>query len=68
MATEYAEKLEENLRKVHSYVRKTLGQEAKRQKEIYDSAVKSKIYKVGELVWRNQKKNVAGKKSKISRH
>lgn len=30
--------------------------------------VKRQNYKVGDLVWRNQKKNTPGKKAKIARH
>lgn len=67
MATEYADQLEENLRKAHRFARENLGVEAKRQKSVYDRNVRSKTYKVGDLVYRNQKKNVPGKKAKIAR-
>ena len=60
--------LEDKLRKAHSFARKNLGNEAKRQKSIYDHNVREKKYGVGDLVWRNQKKNIPGQKTKIARH
>ena len=67
-ATEYILDLQENLREINKLAREQLRSAAERQKFAYDHSVHSKNYEVGDLVWRNQKKNVPGKKSKIARH
>ena len=56
-----------NLRDAHDFARATLKTAAERQKNSYDTKVRLVEYKVGDLVWRNQKKNVAGIKQKIAR-
>lgn len=66
--TEYVANLEDRLSEAHKIARLNLGISAERQKLIYDAGVKSKRYSVGDMVWRNQKKNVVGRKSKIARH
>ena len=68
LATEYAASLEENLRNAQRFARENPGLEAKRQKSTYDRKVRSRNYEVGDLVWRNQRRNVPGKKAKIARH
>lgn len=66
--SEYAYTLEKNLREAHNEARKHTKRAAKRQKVTYDTNVRQREYKVGELVWRNQKKNSPGIKAKIARH
>ena len=41
---------------------------AERQRITYNLNVKKLGYEIGDLVWRNQKKNIPGLKSKIARH
>ena len=60
--------LENNLKEGHEIARKNLNAAAKRQKMTYDVKVRPVTYKVGDLVWRNQKRNAPGLKSKIVRH
>ena len=64
----YVAKLEKNLKEAHDVARKHIKMAAKRQKQTYDTKVKQQNYKVGDLVWRNQKKNTPGIKAKIARH
>lgn len=66
-ASDYVQELEERLRKAHDYARQHLKISAERQKLLYNARVKPKNYEVGDLVWRNQKKNTPGLKLKISR-
>jgi hypothetical protein len=64
LATEYAASLEENLRNAQRFARENLGLEAKLQKFTYDRNVRSRNYEVGDLVWRNQRRNVPERKLK----
>ena len=66
--TTYVEKLEKSLREAHDVARRHLKMAAERQKMVYDNKVKLQTYKVGDLVWRNQKKSLPGIKTKIARH
>ncbi|CAC5367980.1 unnamed protein product [Mytilus coruscus] len=67
-ASDYANKLEEKLREAHKIAREHLKVASERQKFQYDENVKEKIYSDGQLVWRNQKQNIPGKKVKICRN
>jgi hypothetical protein len=49
-----------NLKEGHEIARKKLNAAAKRQKMTYDVKVRPVTYKVGDLVWRNQKRNAPG--------
>lgn len=66
--TDYVLDLQENLREIHDLAREHLRGAAERQQKIYDGTVRNQNYSVGNLVWRNQKKNIPGRKSKIARH
>lgn len=66
--TEYVMGLQQNIREIHRLAREQLNKEAKRQKRQYDTRVKAREYKVGQLVWRYQPNNTPGRKPKISRH
>jgi low affinity Fe/Cu permease len=68
LTSEYVRILENNLKEGHEIARKNLNAAAKRQKMTYDVKVRPVTYKVGDLVWRNQKRNAPGLKSKIVRH
>ena len=67
-ASDYANKLEERLREAHEIAREHLKVSSERQKFQYDGNVKEKIYSDGQLVWRNQKQNIPGKKAKICKN
>ncbi|CAC5398973.1 unnamed protein product [Mytilus coruscus] len=67
-ASDYANKLEEKLREAHKIAREHLKVASERQKFQYDENIKEKIYSDGQLVWRNQKQNISGKKVKICRN
>ena len=64
----FVPQLQSNLKRIHAFVRNHLSKSAEKQKKHYDSHVKEICYKVGDLVWRNQKKTVPGVKTKIMRH
>ncbi|MCG7878552.1 MAG: hypothetical protein N0C90_19805 [Candidatus Thiodiazotropha endolucinida] len=64
----FVPQLQFNLKKTHAFVRKNLSKSADKQKKHYDCHVREMNYKVGDLVWRNQKKTVPGVKTKITRH
>ena len=66
-ASDYIRNLEDRLRKSHNIAREHLKLSAERQRRLYNANVKSMDYKVGDMVWRNQKKNTPGLKLKISR-
>ena len=68
LTSEYVRILENNLKEGHEIARKNLNTAAKKQKMTYDVKVRPVTYKVGDLVWRNQKRNAPGLKSKIVRH
>jgi len=67
--SDYVISLHDKLRKAHTCAREQLKVAAERQKQHYNLGVKSKDnYKIGDLVWRNQKQNIVGRKAKMSRH
>ena len=68
LTSEYVRILENNLKEGHEIVRKNLNAAAKRQIMTYEVKVRPLTYKVGDLVWRNQKRNAPGLKSKIVRY
>lgn len=68
LTSEYVRILENNLKEGHEIAGKKLNAAAKRQKMTYDVKVRPVTYKVEDLVWRNQKRNAPGLKSKIVRH
>jgi hypothetical protein len=54
--------MEDRMRTAHGTARKHLKVSVKRQKMLYNTNVKYHIYEKGDLVWRNQKKNIPGLK------
>lgn len=60
--SEYVKEMEDRIRTAHDTARKHLKVSAKRQKMLYNTNVKYHIYEKGDLVWRNQKKNIPGLK------
>ena len=66
--SEYVSELEDRLRESHEVARRHLKASAIRQKFSYNTNANRHNYDKGDLVWRNQKKNVPGLKLKISRH
>lgn len=60
--SEYVKEMEDRMQAAHDTARKHLKVSAKRQKMLYNTNVKYHIYEKGDLVWRNQKKNLPGLK------
>ena len=65
---EFVSNLQDNLRSTHAFVRTQLSRTAERQNRQYDMGIKVFTYKKGQLVWRNQKRNIPCRKAKVARH
>ncbi|KAK3107787.1 hypothetical protein FSP39_022147 [Pinctada imbricata] len=66
--SEYVTQLDIYLNEAHEFARINIKAAAERQKINYDTKVRPVEYNIGDLVWRNQKKNIPGIKAKIARH
>jgi len=63
----YALDLQTKLKRAHAVVRDNLQKASLRQKKQYDCRVREYKYSVGDLVFRNQRQVLPGRKAKIQR-
>lgn len=66
--SDFVSDLQQKLKSVYAFARAHLSSAAARQKRQYDLKAKQINYEKGQLVWRNQKRNLIGRKLKIARH